>query len=333
MHVVITGGAGFLGRRLVDRLVARGRIAAQDGREHRIDRITLIDTVAGPPWLDPRVVTLTGDLADPGLLKAAITVRTTSVFHLAAVVSGAAEDDFDLGVRVNIDASRALLERCRTVGRAPRFVFASSVAVFGGDLPAVVPDSLAPTPQSSYGMEKAVAELLVNDYSRRGWIDGRAFRLPTISVRPGKPNAARSSFASGIIREPLNGEETTCPVSRDARLWLLSPAAVIDCLLHGHDVPGSAFGGSRMVNLPGVSVTVGEMVAALHLVAGEAVTARIRWQPDVRVQRVVASWPGNFETARARTLGFQSDRDFDGILRQYLEESGLKARTLAPSNA
>jgi D-erythronate 2-dehydrogenase len=272
---------------------------------------------------DPRVVHITGDISDPALLERAIIpndANPSAIFHLAAIVSGMAESDFDLGMRVNIDASRALLDVCRKAGHCPRLIFASSIAIFGGQLPDVVPETIAVRPQSSYGMQKAVVELLINDYSRRGFIDGRVLRMPTISVRPGRPNAAASSFASGIIREPLNGEEAICPVSADTRLWLLSPAAAIDCLIAAHDLPGDALGTNRTLNVPGLSVTVAEMVAALERQAGPEVAARIRWQRDPRIERIVSTWPGALDASRARALGFPSDDSFDAIVRRHMDE-------------
>lgn len=320
MNVLITGSAGFLGRRLAEHLLTRGRLTGSDGREQPIEQLTLVDVV--PPALPAgeRVRHLTGDIADGALLEAALDGNTASIFHLAAIVSGMAEADFDLGMRVNLDATRTLLEICRALGHRPRVVFTSSVAVFGGDLPDIVLDSTAPRPQSSYGTQKAAAELLVNDYTRRGFIDGRALRLPTISVRPGRPNAALSSFASGIIREPLNGEEAICPVAADARMWLLSPARVIECLVHAHELPADAFGTNRTVSLPGLSVTVGEMVAALERIAGPEVAARVRWERDSRIAAMVATWPGLLQTDRADALGFPRDESFEAIIRQYIAD-------------
>lgn len=321
MNVVITGGAGFLGRRLAETLLRRGTLRGPDGADAAIDRLTLVDTVMPHAFDDARVHQVTGDVADVRLLADAIDGDTSSVFHLAAVVSGQAEADFDLGMRVNVDAARLLLDVCRARGTRPRLVFASSVAVYGGDLPDVVAETTAVTPQTSYGTEKAVAELLVNDYSRRGFVDGRVLRLPTISVRPGRPNAAASSFASGIIREPLNGEISVCPIDAGTRVWLASPAVAIGSLIAGHDTAAERFGPSRIVNVPGISVTVGEMAAALERVAGPDVVKHIRWEPDARIARMVSGWPGAVDATRARSLGFPADESIDALIRQYMDET------------
>jgi nucleoside-diphosphate-sugar epimerase len=320
MNIVITGGAGFLGRRLAERLLTRGTLGILDGEDHPIDQITLVDVVPCSLPEDSRVRHLMGDIGDAEFMDQVVDPDTTSIFHLAAIVSGMAEADFDLGMRVNLDGTRLLLDACRARGHRPRVVFTSSVAVYGGDVPAIVLDSTALTPQSSYGTQKAIGELLVNDYTRRGFVDGRALRLPTISVRPGKPNAAMSSFASGIIREPLNGVEALCPVDASAQLWLMSPHTVIECLIAAHDLPAEALGPNRSLNLPGISVTVGEMVSALERVAGTDVVQRIRWEPDPRVQRMVATWPGACDASRARSLGLPADGSFDEIVRRYIDE-------------
>jgi nucleoside-diphosphate-sugar epimerase len=320
VKVLITGGAGFLGRRLAEKLLARGVLKGADGRDQAIDEIVLLDIAPAGGFTDARLRTLVGDITDAALVRRAVDRDTASIFHLAAIVSGQAEADFDLGMRVNVDASRSLLEACRAAGHKPRMVFTSSVAVYGGDLPATVPDSTAPNPQSSYGMQKAVGELLVNDYSRKGYLDGRVMRLPTISVRPGKPNKAASSFASGIIREPLNGEQSTCPVAPGTRVWLLSPRRAIEGLILGHELPAHALGASRVVNLPGVCVTAREMVAALERVAGAEVAKRVRWERDAAIDRIVSSWPGAWNTRRAESLGFKGDADFDSIIRAYIED-------------
>ena len=328
LNIVITGGAGFLGQRLARELVGRGTLAGPDGAARRIGRITLLDVVAPAaptaptherPTNAPRVVTEAGDISERAVLERALGPDTHAVFHLAAIVSGMAEAEFDLGMRVNLDATRAILEVCRAAGTRPRVIFTSSVAVFGGRLPDVVRDDTAVTPQTSYGAEKAMGELLVSDYSRKGFVDGRVLRLPTVSVRPGRPNAAASSFASGIIREPLNGETSNCPVPPDTRMWVISPATVIQCLIKGHDLPADAFGASRIVNLPGLTVTAHEMVQALARIAGPDVASRVTWNIDDRIARMVATWPGAIDNTRALSLGFPHDTDFDSSIRQHMD--------------
>jgi nucleoside-diphosphate-sugar epimerase len=322
MHVLITGGAGLLGQRLAHKLLQR----TGDGA---VTKLTLVDMVPANGFGDARVHSIVGDISDSGMMREAVSADVTSIFHLAAVVSGQAEADFDLGMRVNLDTTRALLDICRANGNRPKLVFTSSVAVYGGQLPDVVQDDTALSPRSSYGMQKAIGELLVNDYSRRGYIDGRVLRLPTISVRPGKPNKAASSFASGIIREPLNGEPAICPVPAATRLWLLSPRKAIECLVQGHDLPAAALASSRTINLPGVSVSVAEMVSALHRAGGEDATARIRWEPDPIVERIVGGWPAAWDTTRARALGLEADSSIDAIIRAYMEDD-LEAPIPAP---
>jgi len=320
MKVLITGGAGFLGQRLARKLLAIGSLKNAAGHDEKIDRLMLLDVVPAPASDDPRVEILTGDVLDPDLLQRAVDAETTSIFHLAAVVSSQAEADFELGMRVNLDALLRIFERCRLIGHRPKVVFTSSVAVFGGDLPDVVQDDTAPNPQSSYGAQKAIGEILLSDYSRKGFIDGRSLRLPTISVRPGKPNKAASSFASGIMREPLHGEPAICPVTADTRLWLLSPRKVVECLIHGHDLDANALGNRRIVNLPGVSVSVGEMIETLGRVAGSETVERISWQLDAVVQRIVGSWPKCWDSSRAQGLGFAGDADFESIVRAYIAD-------------
>ena len=320
MKVLITGGAGFLGQRLAKKLLATGSLKNASGQDEKIDRLILLDVVTAPANKDPRVHTLTGDVLDPELLKRAIDTETTAIFHLAAVVSSQAEADFDLGMRVNLEAFLLLLGSCRRLGHCPKLVFTSSVAVFGGDLPDVVQDDTALNPQSSYGAQKAMGEILLSDFSRKGYVDGRCLRLPTISVRPGKPNKAASSFASSIIREPLNGEAAICPVTADTRLWLLSPRKVIECLIAAHDLDTASLGNKRIINLPGVSVSVGEMVEILGRIAGPAAAAKISWQADAVVQRIVGSWPKRWDSHRAQGMGFVGDSDFESIVRAYIDD-------------
>ncbi|MGF6726091.1 nucleoside-diphosphate-sugar epimerase [Paraburkholderia sp. GAS41] len=325
MKVLITGGAGFLGQRLARELLARGALKGQDGQPQPITELVLLDVVAATGFGDDsRVRSEVGDIAERSVLERVIDTQTSSIFHLAAIVSGQAEADFDLGMRINLDASRLLLEICRARGHRPRVVFTSSVAVYGGDMPDVVRNDTALNPQSSYGTQKAIAELLLNDYTRRGFVDGRVLRLPTISVRPGKPNAATSSFASGIIREPLNGEVAICPVPGGTRLWLLSPRKAIACLIAGLEIDGAALGTQRALNLPGISVTVDEMVAALREVAGDAAVKRIEWQPDPFLEKIVGSWPGRWDMTRAEQLGLKGESSFADVIRSYIEDEHIR---------
>jgi nucleoside-diphosphate-sugar epimerase len=323
MKVLITGGGGFIGYRLARRLLEHGTLAGPDGKPAAISAITLLDG-AFPPDPDPRLKCVPGDLSAPGLIDEVLDRDTAAVFHLAAVVSAGAEADFDLGYRVNLDGTRFLLEACRRLARPPRLVFASSVAAFGGDLPEVLDDATTPNPQTSYGTQKVIGEYLVTDFSRKGFLDGRSLRLPTIVVRPGKPNLAASSFASSIFREPLNGVAADCPVPASTGVWLLSPRKVVDAFVHAHDLPSSAWGVNRVLNLPGITVSVAEGVAALRRIAGEAVAARVRFKPDERINRIVQGWPARFRTPRAAALGFTADPDIDTVIRDYIADEGVR---------
>ena len=320
MRIVITGGAGFLGTRLARKLLERGTLTDATGRTREIASIVLLDVAPSSLAADKRVTSIAGDLADPATVASAVTADTDSVFHLAAVVSGQAEADFDIGMRVNLDATRTLLERCRTLRAPPKFVFTSSLAVFGGPLPDPVPDNAPITPQASYGAQKAIGEYLVYDMTRKGFIDGRSPRLPTVTVRPGKPNKAASSFASGIIREPLSGVEAICPVAPTTKMWVQSPRSVIDNLIVGHEAPASSFQFTRSINVPGISVAVGAMVESLRRVAGAAVADRVQWVFDPAIDRIVSTWPSNFAPKLGPSLGMKADADFDGIVRAYMAD-------------
>ncbi|HHQ4528017.1 TPA: D-erythronate dehydrogenase [Aeromonas hydrophila] len=306
MQIIITGGGGFLGQKLARALLHSSLPFSE---------LLLVDIQAPPALADPRVRCLQADLTAPGVAESLISERTAVVYHLAAIVSSHAEQDFDLGWQVNLNTTRSLLEACRHARPGIRFVFTSSLAVYGGPLPELVNDGTALTPTSSYGAQKAMGELLVNDYNRKGYVDGLALRLPTICVRPGKPNRAASSFVSSIIREPLQGEITVCPVSPDLRLWLSSPATVVANFLLAATLPR---GDNRSINLPGISVTVGEMLTALTQAGGQAARDRVQFAADPAIERIVASWPGRIDNQRASALGFMADRTFADIIDSFI---------------
>jgi D-erythronate 2-dehydrogenase len=320
MRIVITGGAGFIGKKLANALLQRGTLETAAGKEP-IESLVLFDVVRAEGLSDDRrIVTVTSDITDAGEVRRLIDGDTGGVFHLAAIVSADAEQNFDLGMAVNLGGTRNVLDACRALPEPVRLVFASSVAVYGGDMPEVLDDGTILTPQTSYGMQKAAGELLLNDYSRKGFVDGRALRLPTIVVRPGKPNKAASTFASSIIREPLAGQEAICPVERDAAMYILSPRRVVEALIHAFELPAEAFGMARMLTLPGITASIGAMVDALAAIAGDHVARRIQWQPDPMIQRMVAGWPARFDARRARAMGFKADANISEIVRAHLED-------------
>lgn len=323
MRVLVTGAAGFLGSRVITALLADS--SPLPGVSH----VVAADTLPCPIQ-DPRVHSRTGTILDPDYVRSIVEHDIDVVFHLAAVLSGQSEADFEIGMRVNVDSTRDVLEACRRLSRPPRFVFSSTVAIFGGDLPDVVPEDSVLQPRSSYGTAKAIAELLVSEYSRRGHIDGISCRLATVAVRPGAPNSALSSFVSGIIREPLAGIDAICPVPLDTRLWVSSPRAVTQNLLHAAGVPAAALEGRLAVNLPGLCATPLQMLASLERAAGAATRARVRTQIDPRIARVVSTWPGALDDSRARRLGFIGDRDVDEVVDQYVEELTLRRSPTAP---
>jgi nucleoside-diphosphate-sugar epimerase len=319
MHILMTGAAGMIGRKLTARLVEDG---ALNGRT--ITKLTLVDVVAPekPAGFAGRVELSTADLSAPGEADKAVSGRPDVIFHLAAIVSGEAELDFEKGYRINLDGTRAILEAVRKIGDGyrPRLVFTSSIAVFGAPFPSAIPDEFHLTPLTSYGTQKAMCELLLADYTRRGFVDGVAIRLPTISVRPGKPNRAASGFFSGIIREPLAGQEAVLPVDESVRHWHASPRAAVGFLVHAAGLTADQLGSRVALTMPGVCCTVGEQIAALARVAGDKVAARIRREPDAMIMRIVAGWPSRFDARRAVALGFQSESSFDEIIRIHIED-------------
>jgi D-erythronate 2-dehydrogenase len=319
MHILITGAAGMIGRKLTARLVADKTLNGKP-----IDRLTLIDVSATPrpEEFSAHVETVAADIADPAAAGAAIGGRPDVIFHLAAVVSGEAEVDFEKGVHVNFDGSRALLEAVRAAGDdyRPRFVFSSSIAVFGAPFPESIADDFVLTPLTSYGTQKAMVELMLADYTRRGFVDGVGIRLPNIVVRPGKPNKAASGFFSSIIREPLNGEEAVLPVDDGVRNWHASPRAAIGFLIHAAALDGRDLAPRINLTMPGICCTVAEQIAALRRIAGDKVAARIRRAPDPLVQRIVAGWPSQFDARRALALGFKAEASFDEIIRAHIND-------------
>ncbi|MEM6384085.1 MAG: D-erythronate dehydrogenase [Pseudomonadota bacterium] len=313
MHVVVTGAAGFLGQKIIKALADRGTIGDTDGAQQPITGFKLIDVVA-PKFAPSGAKVLIGDLSSPNFIAEAVLAEATHVFHLAAVVSGQAEADFELGMRVNIDATRALLENLHRGGQVPRLVYPSSIAVFG-HAPDIIGDETATLPNSSYGAQKAMSELLINDMSRRGFIDGVSVRVPTVMVRPGKPNAAASSFASSIIREPLAGRAAVCPVSTDLAMWVSSPQTVCANLIHAADLASGALDFPRMINLPGLSVEVAEMISAAERAGID--TSFISFSSDPAIDAIVRTWPQHLDTVRVKRLGFVVDQDIDAIIREH----------------
>lgn len=319
MHILITGAAGMIGRKLTERLVVERALHGQP-----IDKLTLIDVVA-PTRLasfSDHVKTRAADLTQPGVAEKAISERPEVIFHLAGVVSGEAELDFEKGYRVNLDGSRALLEAIRAAGGGykPRVVFTSSMAVFGAPFPHAIPDDFHLTPLTSYGTQKAITELMLADYTRRGMLEGVGIRLPSIVVRPGKPNKAASGFFSGIIREPLAGQDAVLPVADTVVHTHASPRSAVGFLIHAAGLPRDKLGDRINLNMPGVTCTVAEQIESLRRVAGDKVAKRIRREPDALVVRIVAGWPHRFDPQRAIELGFKAEGTFDEIIRVHIDE-------------
>jgi nucleoside-diphosphate-sugar epimerase len=317
MRVLVIGSSGMVGRKLLARLASDGRISGVP-----ISHLTMFDVNHHDTPIEAPFAThaLTGDLSNPHQPVALLADKPDIIFHLAAIVSGEAEQDFDKGYRINLDGTRFLLEAIRAAAYVPRLVFTSSVAVFGSPLPDPIPDEHHLTPLTSYGTQKAICELLISDYSRKGLVDGISLRFPTICVRPGKPNAAASGFFSGIIREPLNGLEAQLPVDDEVRHTHASPRSAVGFLLHAAGLDAQHVGNHRAITMPGVAATVGEQIAALRRIAGEQVANRIVRKPDLFIQQIVSGWPQRFDTRKALRLGFRSEQTFDEIIRYYIDD-------------
>ena len=326
VHVAVIGAAGMIGKRLVARLTDDGRLG-----ESEIGQLSLVDLVEPdrPADWEGTWVARAGDLSAPGAADAVIASRPDVIFHLAAVVSGEAETDFELGYRVNLDGTRALLEAIRaahlTDGYRPRLVFSSSIAVFGAPLPDVTPEDFAPTPLTSYGTQKAIGELLLADYTRRGFVDGVGIRLPTICIRPGKPNRAASGFFSAILREPLVGQEAVLPVPETVRHWHASPRAAVGFCLRAATIQSDLVGPRRTLSMPGLSATVAEQIEALRRAAGDQAVRLIRHEPDPAIMRIIEAWPKALDASRAERLGFRAETSFDEIIRVHLEDEVASA--------
>jgi D-erythronate 2-dehydrogenase len=314
MRILVIGAAGMIGRRLVNQL-----------SKERAGELVLHDVV---PFEGASVVS---DLSAPGEAEKLLASRPDLIFHLAAVVSGEAEADFDKGYRVNLDGTRRLFEAIRKENYQPKVVFTSSIAVFGAPFPEAIGDEFLHAPLTSYGTQKAISELLLSDYSRRGFFDGIGIRLPTICVRPGKPNKAASGFFSGIIREPLSGQEAVLPVAESVRHWFASPRAAIGFLMHAAKLTGADLGTRRNLSMPGVAATVGQQIEALRKVGGEKAARLIRREPDPTIMRIVSGWPENFDARRALALGFRADESFEQIIRIHLEDELKKMPSPQPA--
>lgn len=319
MRVLIIGGGGFLGNRLAKELLEKGGLV-----QGELIHLTLVDNVFPKNTLqDTRLECIETDFSNEAVIRSVLQQKPDVIFHLAAIVSGEAEKNLDLGMKINFHASLQLLELCRSLAIRPKIVFASSCAVFGGDVSKVIIDERSAQPRSSYGTQKAMVELLINDYSRRGFIDGRSLRLPTIAIRPGKANAATSSFVSAIVREPLHGKRAAYPVPMETEVWIQSPKRVIQNFIHAANIDEKILGSDRIINLPGLTVKIQEMIKSLEQITNPEVTRLISYEPDAFLQSIVLTWPPRFNTLRADTLGFVRDTSSEEIIRLYMVEEGI----------
>jgi D-erythronate 2-dehydrogenase len=321
MKVVITGGAGFLGKKLARRILQQGMLVNADGKPQKVNELLLFDVAkaSGPGLEDPRVKTLAGDIANAATVQSIVQGAST-IFHFAAVVSAGAEADFDLGYRVNLDGTRNVLEAARALGTNPRVVFTSSLAAYGGDLPPEVTDDTPLTPQTSYGSQKSIGEFLVRDYTRKGFLRGTAVRLPTICVRTGLPNKAASTWASSVVREPLTGVDVVCPVTPQTVMVVLSPRKTVDAFMRLHDLPVDSFGPGRTLLLNGIKVTAKDLEMAVAIHAGNRKVGKVVWQHDPAIQKICDGWPQGLSSARSRKLGFEVDRDLDEVVRHFIAD-------------
>ena len=317
MHILITGAAGMIGRKITEKLLETGELSRRP-----IAKLTLHDIVApdAMPTANTSILPIAGDIADPVVVDRLVAEKPDLVLHLAAIVSGEAEADFGKGYAVNLNGTRLLFDALREAAYGPRVIFASSIAVFGAPFPDPIPDEFHLTPLTSYGTQKAIGEFVLSDYTRRGFMDGLAIRLPTICVRPGKPNKAASGFFSNIIREPLNGEEVVLPVDESVKHWHASPKSAVGFFLHAATMDLDAVGPRRGLTMPGVPATVAEQIAALRDIAGDKAAALIRHEPDDTIRSIVAGWPRSFEAKRSRDLGFEADADFKAIIQTHIDE-------------
>ena len=321
MHILITGAAGFIGKKLAAKLAKDTKIGGKE-----ITKLTLFDIVQpdAPLSNGPEIVTVAGDIASHAVARGLVGESCDGVFHLAAIVSAGAEEDFDLGMAVNLDANRALLEACRLFPNQPKYVFASSVAGFGGNMPDVLNDETERTPQTSYGTQKVIGELLVTDYTRKGFVQGCSLRLPTVVVRPGKPNKAASTWASSIIREPLQGDSVICPVGDDQCMFLTSPASFVENMIKAWELDQNQWGMVPTITLPGLTLSVKEMLEALARVSGANTVAKVKFEPDAHIRKICNGWPTHFATPRAEAMGFVTDNDYDSIIRQFMEHDMVR---------